>query len=217
MRSDLVRRSPKSPAAYGSLVAGEHHLAVFLVAGGDAAKMLDLVEEPLDQIALLVDVFVVRQGSRSGRERWDYGLCPSLCNAGAKTIGVEALVGQQMIEGQAGDQVLGLEGIVHLARSQNETNGIAERIHARADLRAQAAARTPDRLIFAPPFAPAACWCARTIVESMIRYSKSGFSINALKNQMCLPCCSTLTGSEKAKVEPWLTTDSTESFRRASQ
>jgi hypothetical protein len=75
--------------------------------GGDAAKMLDLVEEPLDQIAFLVDVFVARQGSRSGGDRWDYGRCPSFCNARAKTIGVEALVGQQMIEGQAGDQVRG--------------------------------------------------------------------------------------------------------------
>ena len=35
------------------------------------------------------------------------------------------LVGKQMIEGQAGDQVLGLEDVVHLASSQNETNGIA--------------------------------------------------------------------------------------------
>ena len=52
-----------------------------------------------------------------------------------------------------------------MASSQNEANGITECIHTCADLRAQAAARTPDRLIFAPPFAPAACWCARTMVE----------------------------------------------------
>ena len=44
-------------------------------------------------------------------------------------------------------------------------------------LGAQAAARAADRLIFRPPFfAPAACWCARTMVESTIRYSKSGSS-----------------------------------------
>src|SRR6266852_2330818 len=64
---------------------------------------------------------------------------------------------------------------MHLACGQDEANGIAERIHAGTDLRAQAAARTPDRLIFVAPFAPAACWCARTMVESMIRYSKCGF------------------------------------------
>src|SRR5438046_8034617 len=44
-------------------------------------------------------------------------------------------------------------------------------------LGAQAAARTADRLIFRPPFlAQAACWWARTMVESTIRYSKSGSS-----------------------------------------
>src|ERR1700704_4072275 len=86
-----------------------------------------------------------------------------------------------MFEGNAADQVLGLEDVVHLAAREDEANWIAQRIHTRADLGAQAAARTPDRLIFAPPFAPAACWWARTMVESMIRYSKSGFSTNAWK------------------------------------
>jgi hypothetical protein len=37
------------------------------------------------------------------------------------------------------------------------------------NLGAQAATRTADRLIFRPPFlAPAACWWARTMVESTI-------------------------------------------------
>ncbi len=69
-----------------------------------------------------------------------------------------------------------------LAWRQDEPNGIAESVNADVDFGAQAAARTPDRLIFAPPFlAPAACWCARTMVESMIRYSKSGSSTRASK------------------------------------
>src|SRR6516162_9360612 len=50
------------------------------------------------------------------------------------------------------------------------------------DLGAQAAARATDGLIFRPPFlAPAACWWARTMVESTIRYSKSGSSDSASK------------------------------------
>src|SRR5213592_375956 len=77
---------------------------------------------------------------------------------------------------------------MHLAWGRNEADGIAEGIHAHVDLRTQAAARTPDRLILAPPFfAPAACWCARTMVESMIRYSKSGSSTNALKRLFQTP------------------------------
>src|SRR5690349_21921713 len=149
--------------------------------------MLDLVEEPLDQIAFLVDVLVIKDGSRSGAGRWDDSLCAYFCNTGTKAIGVEAFVCQQMLEREASDQILSLKDVMHLPSSQNEANRVAERVDTRADLGAQAAARTPDRLIFAPPFAPAACWCARTMVESMIRYSKSGCSINALKTRCQTP------------------------------
>jgi hypothetical protein len=119
--------------------------------------MLDLVEEALDQIAVLVDVAVVGDGLRSRPARWDDGRSPGICDASAKPIGVITFVGQEMFERNAADQVIGLEDIVDLAARQNEANRIAERIDAGADLGAQAAARTPDRLILAPPFAPAAC------------------------------------------------------------
>jgi hypothetical protein len=47
---------------------------------------------------------------------------------------------------------------VLLAWGQDEADGIAEGIDTNVYLRTQAAARTPDRLIFASPFfAPAAC------------------------------------------------------------
>ena len=89
--------------------------------------------------------------------RWNDGLGARLCDVGTKPIGIIALVGQQMFERNAADQVLGLKDIVHLATGQDEANGVAKRIHTGTDFGAQAAARTPDRLIFAPPFAPAAC------------------------------------------------------------
>src|SRR5436305_424566 len=119
--------------------------------------MLDLVEEALDQIAVLVDVVVVGDGLRPRSGRGNDSRGTRLCDAGAKPIGVVALVGQEMFERDAADQVLGLEDVVHLAAGQDETNGIAKRVDARTDLGAQAATRTSDRLIFAPPFAPAAC------------------------------------------------------------
>lgn len=43
----------------------------------------------------------------------------------------------------------------------------------------QAAARTSDGLILSPPFAPLACWWARAMVESTIKYSKSRSSASA--------------------------------------
>jgi hypothetical protein len=120
--------------------------------------MLDLVDEPLDQVALLVEVLVVRDGSRAGAVRRDDGLSARVFNGGSKAIGVVALVGEQVFEGKTLDQALCLADIGDLARCQDEAYRIAESVDGNADLRAQAAARTSDRLIFGPPFwAPAAC------------------------------------------------------------
>jgi len=96
--------------------------------------MLEFVEEAFYQIALLIDVFVIRDGLRSRSGRRNDSLCTGLCDARTKPIGVIALVGQQMFERHAADEVLGLEDVVHLAAGQDETNGIAKRIHAGADL-----------------------------------------------------------------------------------
>ena len=137
--------------------------------------MLDLVDEPLDQIALLVEVLVIRDGARARAARWNYCLRADFSDRCAKAIGIKAPIGEQVFEGKTADQALSLANVVDLACGQDEAERVAEGIDADVDLGAQAAARTADRLIFAPPFwAPDACWCARTMVESMIRYSRSG-------------------------------------------
>ena len=103
-------------------------------------------------------------------------------------IGVVALVSEQVFEGKTFDQTLRLTDIGDLACCEDEANRIAEGVDGNIDLGAQAAARTPDCLILASPFlAPAACWCARTMVESMIRYSRSGFSPNSVKSRFQTP------------------------------
>jgi len=120
--------------------------------------MLDFVDEPLDQIALLVEVLVVRDGLRTRTARWNDCLRTDFCNRGAKAVGVKTLVGEQVFERKSADQAFSLANIVDLACGQDEADGIAEGIDADVDLGAEPAARTPDRLIFAPPFlAPAAC------------------------------------------------------------
>jgi hypothetical protein len=150
--------------------------------------MLDLVDEPLDQVSLLVEVLVVRDSSRAGAVRRDDDLSARVGNGGTKAIGVVALVSEQVFEGKTLDQALCLGDIGDLTCRQDEADRIAESIDGNADLRAQAAARTPDCLIFASPFlAPAACWCARTMVESMIRYSRSGFSPSSSKSRFQTP------------------------------
>ena len=62
----------------------------------------------------------------------------------------------------------------YLASGENQAQGIAQRIHAGVNLGGQSATRAANRLIATVFFgAPAECWCARTTVESMNRYSKS--------------------------------------------
>jgi hypothetical protein len=150
--------------------------------------MLDFIDEPLDQIAVPVDVRVIGDCLRA-RPAWrDHGFSTGIGNAGTKAIGVVTLVGEQVLETKAFDQAFGLDDVVDLAWRQDEPNRIAESVNADVDFGTQAAARTPDRLIFASPFlAPAACWCARTMVESMIRYSKSGSSTRASKMRCQTP------------------------------
>src|SRR6266487_1277521 len=72
-------------------------------------------------------------------------------------------------------QNLCVEVLVHLAAGHIEGQGIAFSVRAKVDFRGEAAARAAERFpILIPPFAPAACWCARTIVESMACSSSAG-------------------------------------------
>src|SRR4029077_12089556 len=73
----------------------------------------------------------------------------------------------------AARRALALRGVAFLARGEEETDRAPQSAHRQVDLGAQAAPRASDSLILSPPFAPLACWGARIIVESMIRYSKS--------------------------------------------
>jgi hypothetical protein len=68
-----------------------------------------------------------------------------------------------------------------LPRQQNETNKISKRIDQCDDLRRQPAARTSDRLTMSPPLAPVPCWWTRTMVPSIMAYSKSGSPDNRSK------------------------------------
>src|SRR5260221_14291078 len=72
--------------------------------------------------------------------------------------------------------------IALLTCGQHEPHGTSQASNGHMNLGPQATGRAADRLIFRPPFlAPAACWWARTMVESTIRYSKSGSSDIASK------------------------------------
>ena len=73
-------------------------------------------------------------------------------DAGTKPIRIEPLVAQELVEIEAVDQRLGLLAFVRLAPGQDKSQRVAEGIDGGVDLRAQSAARTPDRLVIGAPF-----------------------------------------------------------------
>ena len=76
--------------------------------------MLDFVDEPLNQIALSVDVLVIWDGLRSSTARWDHGLRATFCDPSAKAIGIKAHISEQVFERKTTDQVFGLEDVMYL-------------------------------------------------------------------------------------------------------
>ena len=143
--------------------------------------MFDLVDETFDEVAFLVELGIVRDGLGAGAVRGDRGVDVVRAQVRSEGIGVEGLVGDQDLGGQAADERFGLGDVVRLAGGETNAQRIAERIDGDVQLGAQPPARAPDGLILSPPFAPAACWWARTMVESSMTYSKSGSSAKALK------------------------------------
>jgi len=82
----------------------------------------------------------------------------ALMAAMSEVIGVEGGIAQHPLSRQAVDQSFGLGDVVALACSQDKAHRQAEPAHRQVDFAGQAAARTADRLILSPPFAPAECW-----------------------------------------------------------
>ncbi len=117
----------------------------------------------------------------------DHGLGADGSDVVAEVIGVIGGVAHHPVGREAGDQAVGLSYVVALACGEEEADRQAEPAHGRVDLAGQAASGTADRLILSRPFAPAACWWARTMVESTIRYSKSGSSDWAAKMRCHTP------------------------------
>ena len=88
-------------------------------------------------------------------------------------ISVVSLIAKQGIWVGAVDQLLRTSQIVGLSRRQHQFDRIAQGIDERVDFGRQSAAGSADRLRAVFFRAPALCWCARTMVASIIMYSLS--------------------------------------------
>ena len=157
-----------------------------LVARGDAPEVFDLEEEPFDEIAFAVEREVARDLWR-GFSGWDHRDGVLFGDGIAERLGIVALIAEDVSGRQIGDQGFGLGDVVDLSWRKNEAEWIAQGIDDGVDFGGQSAARASDRASFRPPFLPAACWCARTMVESIMMYSKSGSSAIAANNRSHTP------------------------------
>ena len=152
----------------------------FFVSRGDAPELLEIAEEILDEMAPFVHREVARDRAHPIGLGWNDGHGASAVQFGADPVDVEGLVGQQGLEVDPLDQRRNADAVVALAGKQQEARQVAERIDERDDFRRQPASRSADGLILSPPLAPVPCWWTRTMVPSMMAYSKSGSGDNSL-------------------------------------
>jgi hypothetical protein len=99
-------------------------------------------------------------------------------------IGVITLVGDDGFGLKAFDEIVRLGDVVALAWPEQQADRIAERVGRGVDFGAQAAAGAAQALGIRPPLAiraPAACWWARMMVESIISHSRSASVVSACK------------------------------------
>src|SRR6202034_1858219 len=123
-----------------------------VVAGGGAAELLELVEEALNDVALLVELGVIGTLECAVPLGRNDRLAAAFSDLGAQMIGVVALVGDCNVGGEAFNQ-RGREAVVIAwAGRADEPHRIAKRIAGGVDFGAQAAAGATKALGIRPPF-----------------------------------------------------------------
>jgi hypothetical protein len=136
-------------------------------------------------VALFVEVPIVgalyaaarhgrdHRGFSSGEERRDHSL-----------VGVISLVGQESVGLELRQEGIGSLQIVGLTWRQQEPQRVAQGIDESVNFCAQSASAEPDGFVVLGLFlrAPALCWWARTMVESIIAYSLSASTAKALNS-----------------------------------
>lgn len=143
---------------------------VFLEAGSNTAKLLELVESPLNHVSLPVDSLVEAIHVVSASLGWNHPLGTDFLDLIRELVTYVASIGDYMATSFVFDQRLSLRDIRYLPGREDKPQGQALGIAEQMDLRAQSTSGTPQSLVLFF-FDPAACWCALTIVLSIMRYS----------------------------------------------
>lgn len=137
---------------------------------GEAAEVVEFGEAAFDAIALSVEFFIVSSllfsvgfGGHDGNRSHGFDVVQD-------GLAIVALVGQRPLGLSLAEQIDGLGAVVDLATGHEEVNRQPPFVGQQMDLGRQTSSGTPQSLVFAPFLRPvAACWWARTMVESIIR------------------------------------------------
>src|SRR4051794_36617990 len=117
----------------------------------------------------------------------DDGACADRLDGFEDRQSVVGFVGDDMGRREAVEQRQRLGAVVGLPRREEEPDRAPAAIDREVDLGAQSTSGTPQSRILGPPFPVAACWCARTIVLSIIRYSLSRSRVRTVKRRSQTP------------------------------
>ncbi len=128
-------------------------------AGGDGSVMFDLVEEPLDEVAALVEARA-EFGTLEAMVKWpDVGGCTLRRDHGTQCVAVVAAIGEQSaLARQEAEHVHGTPAVVRLPFGELQRDREAARIDERVDLGRKPAAGTAHATTSTAFFSPfAAC------------------------------------------------------------
>lgn len=145
----------------------------FVVSCGDPAEVFELVEHALDDITFFAKLRIVLTLHFPIGFWWNDNESAHIIYRLNDVIRIIAFIRQHSIGVQSLQQRQCLLAVGSLPACQYEAYRISKCVTYCVHLRAEAAFAAAYRLILLPPFAPAACWWARTMVESIISHSVS--------------------------------------------
>ena len=113
-------------------------------ARGDGSEMFDLIEKPLDEVAISIEERAEGRDVLASRHRLDVRPRTALCQALAQPIAVIGAVGKQGLAGaEMVEHIAGALAVMGLALGEFERDRIAVGIDKGMDFRCQSAARAP--------------------------------------------------------------------------
>ena len=141
----------------------------FIESGCESTELLQVGEGSLDAVALPIEGTVEMALDLAHRAGRDNGFDPALLQVLNNEVGVIALVGDHGFGLAFAQQRDGLGAVVDLAAGQNKAERQAEGVGEQVNFGRQTSS-TPPQSGFRSPFflAVAACWWARTTVESIM-------------------------------------------------